>query len=56
MKHWHKEAKGADKYLKWKVQFALSIYTTSELLNGVKHISSYPMKYPIEEVLAKINQ
>ena len=56
VKHWHKEAKGADKYLKWKVQFALSIYTTSELLNGVKHISSYPMKYPIEEVLAKINQ
>ena len=56
VKHWHKKAAGNDKYLEWKVSYALSIYTTTELLDGVKHISKYPMKYPIEKVLAEINQ
>ena len=51
VKHWHKEAKGIDKYLAWKVRYALSIYTAVELLDGVKHIEMYPLKYPIEKIL-----
>lgn len=56
VKHWHKKAAGNDKYLEWKVSYALNIYTAKELEMGVKHISKYPIKYPIEKVLAKINQ
>lgn len=54
VKHWHKEAKGTDKYLAWKVRCALSIYTAAELLDGVKHISKYPMKYPIENIFEEV--
>lgn len=56
VKHWHKIAAANDKYLTWKVCYALNIYTAKELEMGVKHISKYPMKYSIEKVLAKINQ
>lgn len=54
--HWHKEAKGTDKYLTWKVRYALSIYTAAELLDGVKHIEMYPLKYPIEKILEEIEK
>ncbi|MCR0169345.1 phosphoadenosine phosphosulfate reductase family protein [[Clostridium] innocuum] len=56
VKHWHKEAKGIDKYLAWKVRYALSIYTAVELLDGVKHIEMYPLKYPIEKILDEIEK
>lgn len=56
VKHWHKAAKGTDKYLAWKVRYALSIYTAVELLNGVKHIEMYPLKYPIEKILEEIEK
>lgn len=56
VKYWHKIAAANDKYLMWKIRYALNIYTAKELEMGVKHISKYPMKYPIEKVLAKINQ
>lgn len=56
VKHWHKEAKRSDKYLTWKVHYALSIYTCSELYDGVKHIEMYPLKYPIENILAVIEK
>lgn len=54
VKHWHKEAKGTDKYLTWKVRYALSIYTAAELLDGVKHISKFLMKYPIENIFEEV--
>lgn len=56
VKHWHKEAKGIDKYLAWKVRYALSIYTAVELLDGVKHIEMYPLKYPIEKILDEMEK
>lgn len=56
VKHWHKEAKRIDKYLAWKVRYALSIYTAVELLDGVKHIEMYPLKYPIEKILDEIEK
>lgn len=56
VKHWHKAAKGIDKYLAWKVRYALSIYTAVELLDGVKHIEMYPLKYPIEKILDEIEK
>lgn len=56
VKHWHKEAKGIDKYLAWKVRYALSIYTAVELLDGVKHIEMYPLKYPTEKILDEIEK
>lgn len=53
---WREENAGTDKYLTWKVRYALSIYTYDELIKGVKHISKYPLKYPVEDIMSKIQE
>lgn len=56
VKMWHKKVKSNDKYLSWKVCYALNIYHPDELKDAVVHISQYPMKYSSQKIIKEIDR
>lgn len=55
VKRWHKNVAGSDKYLSWKIKVALNLYSATDLINAIQHISIYPMKYPIKQIIDKLS-
>ena len=56
VKTWHKKAKGKDRYLSWKLRFALDRYPYQDLINAIEHIGKNPMKVDKGIILDRLKE
>lgn len=52
---WHETNEGNDKYLFFKVQYALTYFTKEEMKNAVEHISKNALMYDKELIMQALN-
>lgn len=56
VKQWHKTAKRTDRYLTWKLNFALDLYPYEELVEAIQHVGKNPMKFDQTVILERLKE